>query len=78
MSQIVCQEVDVQHLNCQFTMDFETRFEDIFLMVIPQWIIYPNGDIKEKDIILQEVLTVFNILPKKKQTGHHCPKRFVT
>lgn len=59
LSQTNCQEDDVltyvQHLNALYT-DFETRFEDILTMVIPQWIINPYGDIEETDVILQEEL----------------------
>ncbi|KAF2881118.1 hypothetical protein ILUMI_25055, partial [Ignelater luminosus] len=35
---------------------FETRFEDILTVLIPQWIINPYGDIEETDVILQEEL----------------------
>ncbi|KAF2905536.1 hypothetical protein ILUMI_00640 [Ignelater luminosus] len=58
-SVINCQDDDVsiyvQHLNALYT-DFETRFEDILTMVIPQWIINPYGDIEETDVMLQEEL----------------------
>ena len=59
LSQINCQEDDistyVQHLNALHS-DFETRFEGILSMVIPQWVINPYGDIEETDVILQEEL----------------------
>ncbi|XP_056647440.1 SCAN domain-containing protein 3-like [Diorhabda sublineata] len=59
LSQVNCQEDDVpvyvHHLNALYS-DFETRFEDILTLVIPQWIINPYGDIEEADISLQEEL----------------------
>lgn len=59
LSQVNCQEDDVpvyvHHLNALYS-DFETRFEDILTLVIPQWIINPYGDIEETDISLQEEL----------------------
>ncbi|CAH2005181.1 unnamed protein product [Acanthoscelides obtectus] len=55
-----CQEDDVstyvQHLNALYS-DFESRFEDILIMVIPPWIINPYGDIEETNVIIQEELT---------------------
>jgi len=45
----------VQHLNMLHT-DFETRFEDVLSMEIPQWIINPYCDIEETDVMLQEEL----------------------
>ncbi|XP_056636253.1 SCAN domain-containing protein 3-like [Diorhabda sublineata] len=59
LSQVNCKEDDVpvyvHHLNALYS-DFETRFEDILTLVIPQWIINPYGDIEETDISLQEEL----------------------
>lgn len=34
--------------------DSKVRFEDIFTMEIPQWIINPYGDIDEPDVVLQK------------------------
>ncbi|CAH1992700.1 unnamed protein product, partial [Acanthoscelides obtectus] len=55
-----CQEDDVstydQHLNGIYS-DFESRFEDILILVIPPWIISPYGDIEETNVIIQEELT---------------------
>ena len=36
--------------------DFETRFEDVLIKEIPQWIINPYGDIEETDVMIQEFL----------------------
>ncbi|CAL1530258.1 unnamed protein product, partial [Lymnaea stagnalis] len=59
LSKTICQEDDisnyVQHLN-DLSSDFETRFEDVLTMVIPQLIINPYGDIEETDVILQAEL----------------------
>lgn len=59
LSRVNYQEDDVtvyvQHLN-ELYSDFETRFEDILTLVIPQWIINPYGDIEETDVTLQEEL----------------------
>ncbi|KAK2578105.1 hypothetical protein KPH14_011616 [Odynerus spinipes] len=50
LAQANCQDDDVsayvQHLNALHT-DFETRFEDVLTMEIPQWIINPYCDIEE-------------------------------
>ena len=47
LQQSNCQEDDVltyvEHLNALYS-DFQTRFEDILNMVIPQWIINPYDD----------------------------------
>ncbi|CAH2014383.1 unnamed protein product [Acanthoscelides obtectus] len=60
LSQTSCQEDDVStyvhHLNALYS-DFGSRFEDIFTMVIPPWIINPYGDIEETNVIIQEELT---------------------
>lgn len=57
LSQTNCRDDDVsayvQHLDVLVT-DFETRFQDVLSMEIPQWIINPYGDIEETDIVLQE------------------------
>nr|CAI5822325.1 unnamed protein product [Callosobruchus analis] len=64
-----CQEDDVstyvQHLNALYS-DFEFKFEDILTMVIPPWIIRPNGDIEETNVIIQEKLT--ELLKYKRRT----------
>ncbi|CAH2018293.1 unnamed protein product [Acanthoscelides obtectus] len=60
LSQTSCREDGVSsyvhHLNSLYS-DFESRFEDILSMVIPQWIINPYGDIEETNAIIQEELT---------------------
>jgi hypothetical protein len=59
LSPEICQEDDVliyvQHLDSLYS-DFETRYEDILTLVIPQWIIDPFGEIEEMDVTLQKEL----------------------
>ncbi|KAJ8885608.1 hypothetical protein PR048_011806 [Dryococelus australis] len=56
LSQTNCQDGDVsayvQHLDVLHT-DFETRFDNVLTMEIPQWTINPYGDTEETDVILQ-------------------------
>lgn len=47
----------VQHLNI-LHIDFKIRFEDILTMEIPQRIINQYSDIKESDIVLQELIGI--------------------
>lgn len=37
-------------------MDFKIRFELIFILGIPQWIIDLYGDIEESDVVVQDKL----------------------
>ncbi|XP_047145896.1 zinc finger BED domain-containing protein 5-like [Hydra vulgaris] len=68
LSQINCPEDEstyFQHLNALYS-DFETRFEDVLIMVIPSWIINPYGWIEETNAIIKKELIALSTNEERK------------
>lgn len=69
LSRTKCQEnyvsTSVEHLNALYS-HYESRFEDILVLVIPSWITNLYGDINEMNVMIQEEYVELSTIEKLK------------